>query len=826
MIQGYTQRLSRGISSILFIASFAFIFVLMPTTAQAYSTSQSMSQLKTALTNRSAAASTRHVTIMILDMSGSMADNDPQGLRCSAANAFISLSRAGEYIGVVGLDNNNATTESRHNFLAAQSWANPAQMDVLAARQQLQATINNKSANCRPDGSTPTYDALAKALDMLKQATQGQQDISGSVILLTDGIPAPNPDQQVADINSELVPQFKQNNWPIDTVALGKDLSFRSFLQTVSTTTLGKFYDDAKGDVPGVSPLNIAPFFLDILARRNGRTVTRDIAPTPLDGGQSRSNFPVIDFTQNLDVVVVKEQPNTVVTLKQPDGSVITNSGSTFISTDPHYFIFSIDQPQAGQWELDVSGSGQFEMYSFKKSDIKVSIASPSAQRTVYPLGQAIPIIACLSNNGTPITDAGGFTLIGNLSYGSDTTQGQYQQALRFQPKSGAHCSGATEFQANPTVPYSAPAGTYNVQVSVTGASATDIISTDYRSVGVELFPEPLFFSSQNEPTANTVTTNVVRWDPLLQLLYGWRLAPITALSNWPLNGTAATPKALFNGRILAGNQPYSNAVVTAIATLKGSKQAVTVDVFQDGGGRFHVLFPSVESGTYQVQFTTTGNFKDTHGELSTVMRTVLVNVAPATFGQEIGAWTKTLLYLALALFLYLLVRFFLISPPFGEWVRLQAANAVDQRGFSRVRRDPISAFVSRNVVNSRQVGLASGLQFRFRRGNVIETRASGRGANEWQLTSGDKVPSEFRAVNGVVHSGDGSLYTISTQQARGEDDYGGSSGGGKYDMYGDDSYGYGDAPAQPAKKAPRFPLPQPKNKKGKAQGSIWDDNY
>lgn len=51
--------------------------------------------------------STGHVTIMVLDMSGSMGQNDPQGLRCSAADAYINLSGAGDVIGVIGLDNNN-----------------------------------------------------------------------------------------------------------------------------------------------------------------------------------------------------------------------------------------------------------------------------------------------------------------------------------------------------------------------------------------------------------------------------------------------------------------------------------------------------------------------------------------------------------------------------------------------------------------------------------------------------------------------------------------------------------------------------------------------
>src|SRR5579875_860241 len=57
-----------------------------------------------------------HVTIIVLDMSGSMAQNDPNGYRCSAANAYIDLSRPGSFIGVIGLDNNNGATGGPHNF--------------------------------------------------------------------------------------------------------------------------------------------------------------------------------------------------------------------------------------------------------------------------------------------------------------------------------------------------------------------------------------------------------------------------------------------------------------------------------------------------------------------------------------------------------------------------------------------------------------------------------------------------------------------------------------------------------------------------------------
>lgn len=152
--------------------------------------------------------STPHVTIIILDMSGSMNMNDPNGIRCSAANAYIDLSGASDYIGVIGLDNNNGTSGGTHNFQFAQKWADPAVMTTVNDRQTLKRAIAAKSNNCSPDADTPTYDALQQALTMLAAATQNGK--SGSVILLTDGTPYPDTDTQVSAINSELVPQFKK----------------------------------------------------------------------------------------------------------------------------------------------------------------------------------------------------------------------------------------------------------------------------------------------------------------------------------------------------------------------------------------------------------------------------------------------------------------------------------------------------------------------------------------------------------------------------------------------------------------------------------------
>src|SRR6266568_607427 len=207
-----------------------------------------------ALAHTSAAApirtsATGHVTVIVLDMSGSMGTNDHDGLRCSAANAYIDLSGPGEFVGVVGLDNNSGAHNGQ--FQSALVWAQPTEMATDAERKGLQKIIATKSNNCKPDGSTPTYDALKQAFDMLTSATQGGR-IPGSVILLTDGVPSPDTDAQISAIQTDLALQFKNHGWPIDTVALGQDgpisstnpATFHDFLGGISSTTSGSFYDD------------------------------------------------------------------------------------------------------------------------------------------------------------------------------------------------------------------------------------------------------------------------------------------------------------------------------------------------------------------------------------------------------------------------------------------------------------------------------------------------------------------------------------------------------------------------------------------------------
>ncbi len=713
------------------IAVGLLLLLLLPAPAYADATSPALPQ-----------TSSGHVTVIVLDMSGSMSDNDPDGLRCSAANAYIDLSGPGDFIGVVGLDD-GGQSGGPNGYGSAQIWAQPAEMATVADRQNLRSAIATKSHNCRPDASTPTYDALSQALTMLgKAATNGR---SGSVILLTDGAPMPNSDGQINSIKTILVPQFKQRGFPVDTIALGGDQSFHGFLDDLANGTSGKAYDDGKGAVSGVSPLNIAPFFVDIFARYSGRVVSQDIAPTQLSGGAVSRNFAVGDFVSHLDVIVVKDSPDARVTLTAPNGQTLPPAvGGTFISTDPHYAIFAIDHPQTGAWQVNVAGPGQFLMDSLKVSTLGLTITAPDAGHPTLPIGQPLTITATLNDGGTQITGSR-FSLTGAITYGGAGAQYRQEFVLDDKASPGAYSTTIT-------IPEAAPTGSYVISVTVREVSDT-VASADH-AVRIERFPVPSFLTAAGTPTTNTVPASEIRWDPVLNAVYSVPVGFVNWLSNFALQGHPAGSRASAAGRVYLDGQPYTSATVTGHASRQGSTASVPITIANDGGGRFRVDFPASAPGTYTVTLDTQGAYADTHGDFGTVARTVTVTITQATLLQEIIAWLYTIAYLLIFAAIINLIRTLAFTPaPYGTWERSSSRDGRTARAqsFSRTLRSPWNWFMHRNVLSSKQALRTSGLTFRFKRGGLIEVKREGRAGDRWSSTSG-RLTDEYSAAKVLTY--------------------------------------------------------------------------
>jgi hypothetical protein len=682
-----------------------------------------------------AVSSSGHVTILVLDMSGSMSQNDPNGLRCSAANAYIDLSTVGDDVGVVDLTTTSNARGGKHNFVTAQVIAQPTEMATVAARQALRQRIASVTNNCAPLGNTPTYDALSQALGMLTSATQNGK-ISGSVVLLTDGQPFPDTDQQIAAIQSDLLPQFKSHGWPIDTVALGSDTSFFGFLSGLSNATAGKFYNDGKGPVPGVSPLNLATFFVDIFAIRNGRTPGQTIPPTTLGGSTVQRNFSVGAYVAHLDVIAIKDQPGTTVTLTAPGGQTIPPAtAGTFVATDPHYVIFSLDSPQQGAWQLNVTGSGQFLMDSLIVSTLSLAITQPAAGKAL-PLGQPVTLTADLTDAASGAGVGGTFDVRATVSYAGNGSVQPVEITLSDTGATGIY-SGTL------TIPTSAPAGSYDIDASA--RSVTETAVETHEVAQFTLFPTPELISpSTGNPVAdavkNPVSAHVVTWDPVLQFtystvpgfswdLFGWRP------SDWPLQGLAAHPQALVNGVVLVGSQNYNGATVTA--TARDMKTGATVPLtVTTSGSSFQILWPENTRGTFAVTLTAHGQFKDTFGDLVTTPATVIVTIGLPSLADELRAWGITLFYLAALAVIFV----FGIYGPVNYTVRAKpsrrnrlvdlATNRLARRASELDFGTPLvwkgwslRRYFAPDHLPASEVALPDNLQFIFRRGNEVAVR-------------------------------------------------------------------------------------------------------
>jgi hypothetical protein len=315
--------------------------------------------------------------------------------------------------------------------------------------------------------------------------------------------------------------------------------------------------------------------------------------------------------------------------------------------------------------------------------------------------------------------------------------------------------SGSGNYTAKVTVPNTAPSGSYQLAISARAASE-DVLTTQV-IVRLALFPSAeLIAPETGKSTTKSVTASVVGWDAGLRAIYRWPV--LSWIGNIPLQGHPAVPSAVVRGQVLLLGKSYADATVSAVAVRQGTKTSIPVQVVNDGGGAFHLIFPTDASGTYAVTLTTTGAYNIAHGDLTHVARTVLVTVTPATQNQEIRAWVITGVYLLLLILLVLIFRA-LSAPPLNGMLVSTGGEGGEE--FARARRGPLFTLLHPTVVLSEQMGLDPGLRFRFHRGGRITVQGSG--GHNYRL-NGEPVPSHpVPATEGQLTSSDGIAYTITT---------------------------------------------------------------
>ena len=554
----------------LCFAILAALFIAPLTTALAGTISPAFAQGAHLSAARTASAtSSGHVTILVIDSSGSMGSpghggNDPNGLRCSAAHAYIDLSGANQWVGLVGLAH---PTGAPGDATTAQDYAQPAEMSTDTARAAMRKALDTHSNNCVGDGTTPMADALARADRMLHTATKGT--LSGSVILLTDGLPDPNQSSQLAAIR-QLLPDFQSHNWPVDTIALGN--ADRAFLSGLADATGGRSFDVRHGPVAGDSPLNLEPFFLSIFQINAGRSLLHAVTPLTL-AGQTARQLHVGRFVAHMDVLVVRDSANVSALLYAPGNYPNTPEQpgqARIVESDPHYVIYAIDNPVRGDWTLSFNGSGQLLVDALIQSTLSLQLVSPHANQHL-PMGLGLAVNASLRDGSDQVL-AEPVTVTATLipANGANPTG----REVTLTDPGGKSPTG--NYQGHVTVPTSAPQGTYVIQLQ---ARLNDALVNLLVPVVFEPFPVPTLLS----PTDGTAQ-----------------------LAGLALNAVPGAPLTVAFGLTVAGKS-QAEPGVSATLTAGGQPVALT-----ESGGSWQGTYVPSANGAQPLQVRLAGTYHGT----------------------------------------------------------------------------------------------------------------------------------------------------------------------------------------------------------------------
>lgn len=277
--------------------------------------------------------------VLILDTSGSMAENDPAALRVSAAKLFVDLASAGDRIGIVqmaGPANTRALTPELVPVTDFQS------------RETLKTILERTREN---QGDTYMGDALNLAYNLLDAAPANNQQF---VLLLTDG--RPEPESQRAVVTSAVARFRQKENLPIFAIALGNKAEPAFLEQTVTTPTNGRIFSTNRAEELVDLYLQLYAYLLD------DRYIEQILIP-PGQPVEIASLTAAHRLTQLSFIVHQVDSEPQVVSLQPPTGRDLTllNSASIYRGQDPAYQVYTIfaggDVPIAGEWTVTLAGN-------------------------------------------------------------------------------------------------------------------------------------------------------------------------------------------------------------------------------------------------------------------------------------------------------------------------------------------------------------------------------------------------------------------------------------------------------------------------------------
>ncbi len=303
---------------------------------------------------------------LLIDISGSMKQNDPENLRIPAVNLLVNLLPPGSTAGVW-------TFGQKVNMLVPHK----------VVDERWKKTALSASGRITSSG---LFTNIGAALDQASLAGQP----GGAVILLTDGMVdiSKNPELNVVEKNrifDEVIPGLVESGTQIHAVALSENAD-SDLLQELARSTGGLFE-------VAHSPEDLTRVFL----RMFDDAVAQD--RVPMDGGLFTVDSSIEEFT----LLAFRQPGETPIQLRSPANDFyLASNHADFVNwyADNGFELVTVRQPLEGEWRLFADGDTQNRVTIL--SDLKLRVSN--LQNTLYK-GDIPEIAVSFLNEGVVVSD-------------------------------------------------------------------------------------------------------------------------------------------------------------------------------------------------------------------------------------------------------------------------------------------------------------------------------------------------------------------------------------------------------------------------------------
>ncbi|MGD9374778.1 MAG: VWA domain-containing protein [Anaerolineae bacterium] len=404
-------------------------------------------------------------SMIVIDRSGSMADDNKMAAAQEAAKLYVDSWRQGDQLGVVSF-NDTASID-----LALSAWTDSP---VGGSRATALAEIDALT----PTGGTAIGDALRAAWDELQD--DGAENHDWAMVLLSDG-------QETAGSESfsTLIGELKDEDGKrpvVHAVAVGPDAD-RYLMQRVSNVTGGTFqYVSLPAGAVQGARADTGNLFLDLAARYR-MVATKVIGQQQVysqdgtvggDGNQPSDFQPV-----QVDVPLENGATELVLTLNWDgliDSATLYDASNDVVApfqTDDQHIVWRVAGPAGGTWRLiiepNIYSGGEFvtEADFFVQASLRSQVTMEAY--LVSPVGYpaaGLPVWFLVSLTGNaPITGATVTAVVEPQSiFGSPATLTLYDDGAHGDGAAGDGIYGAAYYDTNVDAPY-------NVTLTADGTS-------------------------------------------------------------------------------------------------------------------------------------------------------------------------------------------------------------------------------------------------------------------------------------------------------------------------------------------------------------------